>query len=81
MLLALPGAHATIALEDLDQAVAVIAPRIIIPMHYWHPRGVLKIEPVDRFLRRQPEGMSSRHDGTSLTSITATCPRCRRSSC
>jgi L-ascorbate metabolism protein UlaG (beta-lactamase superfamily) len=67
VLLALTGAHATIALEDLDQAVAVIAPRIVIPMHYWHPRGVLKIEPVDRFLRRQPEGMISHRDGTSLT--------------
>ncbi len=42
VLLALTGAHATIALGDLDRAIAVIAPRIIIPMHYWHPRGVLK---------------------------------------
>ena len=33
VLLALTGAHATIALEDLDQAVAVIAPRIVIRMH------------------------------------------------
>ncbi len=67
LLLALTGAHATIALEDLDKAITVIAPRIIIPMHYWHPRGVLKIEPVDRFLQRHPEGMTRRHDGTSLT--------------
>jgi hypothetical protein len=35
-------------------------------MHYWHPRGVLKIEPVDRFLQRHPEEMISRHDKTSL---------------
>ena len=67
LLLALTGAHATIGLEDLDRAIAVIAPRIVIPMHYWHPRGVLKIEPVDRFLRRHPEAMISRRDGTSLT--------------
>ncbi len=36
-------------------------------MHYWHPRGVLKIEPVDGFLRRYPEAMISHRDGTSLT--------------
>ncbi len=67
VLLALTGAHATIALEDLDHAIAAIAPRIMIPMHYWHPRGVLKIEPVDQFLRRQPEGTISHHEGTSVT--------------
>ncbi len=67
VLLALTGAHATIALEDLDRAIAAIAPRIVIPMHYWHPRGVLRIEPVDRFLRRYPKAMINRHDGTSLT--------------
>ncbi len=67
VLLALAGAHATIALDDLDNAVAAIAPRIVIPMHYWHPRGVLKIEPVDKFLLRHPVGMIHRFDGTSLT--------------
>ena len=67
VLLALAGAHATIALDDLDQAIAAIAPRIVVPMHYWHPRGVLKIEPVDRFLQRHPEQMVSRRNGPSLT--------------
>jgi L-ascorbate metabolism protein UlaG (beta-lactamase superfamily) len=67
VLLALTGAHATIGLEDLDQAVAVIEPRIIIPMHYWHPRGVLKIEPVDRFLERHPDRLIIHPDGTALT--------------
>ena len=66
VLLALAGAHATIALNDLDRAIAAIAPRIVIPMHYWHPWGVLKIEPVDRFLQRHPEQMISRRNGPSL---------------
>ncbi len=66
VLLALAGAHATIALDDLDRAIAAIAPRIVIPMHYWHPRGVLKIEPVDRFLQRHPEALISRRNGPSL---------------
>jgi L-ascorbate metabolism protein UlaG (beta-lactamase superfamily) len=32
LLLALAGAHATIALDDLDAAIAAIQPRAIIPM-------------------------------------------------
>ena len=67
VLLALTGAHATIALDDLDDAIAAIDPRIVIPMHYWHERGVLKIEPVERFLLRHPEEMVSRRNGPSLT--------------
>ncbi len=54
ILLALTGEHATIALDDLDQAIAAIRPRLVIPMHYWHERGVLKIEKVERFVQRFP---------------------------
>jgi L-ascorbate metabolism protein UlaG (beta-lactamase superfamily) len=67
VVLALAGAHATIALDDLDRAIAAIAPRIVVPMHYWHPRGVLRIEPVDRFLQRHSEDMIIRRNGPSLT--------------
>jgi len=77
VLLALAGAHATIALNDLDRAIAAIAPRIVVPMHYWHPRGVLKIEPVARFLQRHAEKMISRRNGPTLTidpgHLPATC--------
>jgi L-ascorbate metabolism protein UlaG (beta-lactamase superfamily) len=52
VLFALTGAHATIALEDLDAAIEAIGPRVVIPMHYFSPRGVLDIEPVDTFLER-----------------------------
>lgn len=54
LLLALTGAHATIALDDLDRAIERIRPRAVIPMHYWSPRGVLAIEPVERFTERFP---------------------------
>jgi L-ascorbate metabolism protein UlaG (beta-lactamase superfamily) len=67
VLLALTGAHATITLEDLDDAITAIDPRIVIPMHYWHPRGVLKIEPVERFLQRYPEDMVKRCRAPTLT--------------
>lgn len=54
LLLALAGGHATIALDDLDAAIAAIRPRIVIPMHYHHPRGVLDILPVATFAGRYP---------------------------
>jgi L-ascorbate metabolism protein UlaG (beta-lactamase superfamily) len=54
VLFALAGAHATIALEDLDAAIEAIGPRGVIPMHYYSSRGVLDIEPVDSFLERHP---------------------------
>ena len=50
VLMALTGEHATIALDDLDDAIAQIGPRVVIPMHDYSPKGVLKIEPVERFL-------------------------------
>jgi L-ascorbate metabolism protein UlaG (beta-lactamase superfamily) len=54
VLFALTGAHATIALDDLDAAIDFIGPRVVIPMHYYSTRGVLDIEPVDAFLERHP---------------------------
>jgi L-ascorbate metabolism protein UlaG (beta-lactamase superfamily) len=54
LLFALAGAHATIALDDLDAAIDAIGPRVVIPTHYLSPRGVLDIEPVDTFLERHP---------------------------
>ena len=67
VMLALTGAHATIGLEDLDRAIAAIGPRIVVPMHYWHPRGVLKIEPVERFLQRHEAAKITRIGATSTT--------------
>jgi L-ascorbate metabolism protein UlaG (beta-lactamase superfamily) len=66
VLLALAGAHATIAFDDLDAAIAAIGPRAIIPMHYYHARGVLNIAPVDEFLARHPAEMITRVGATSL---------------
>jgi len=66
VLFALAGAHATIALDDLDAAIAAIGPRVVVPMHYYSPRGVLEIEPVDTFLERFPEGSVTRVGGPEL---------------
>jgi L-ascorbate metabolism protein UlaG (beta-lactamase superfamily) len=66
VLLALAGAHATIALDDLDAAIAAIGPRVVIPMHYHHPRGVLNILPVDNFVARHPVEAVTRVGATQL---------------
>jgi L-ascorbate metabolism protein UlaG (beta-lactamase superfamily) len=66
LLFALTGAHATIALDDLDAAIEAIGPRAIIPMHYYSPRGVLDIEPVDTFLERRPAVSITRVGGSEL---------------
>ena len=66
VLFALAGAHATIALDDLDAAISAIGPRVVIPMHYYSPRGVLDIEPVDTFLERYPADSVTRVGGPQL---------------
>ena len=66
LLFALAGAHATIALDDLDAAIDAIGPRVVIPMHYFSPRGVLDIEPVDTFLERHPADSGTWVKGSEL---------------
>jgi L-ascorbate metabolism protein UlaG (beta-lactamase superfamily) len=65
LLFALTGAQATIALDDLDDAIDAIGPRVVIPMHYYSPRGVLDIEPADTFLERHPAVSITRVAGRS----------------
>lgn len=77
ILLALAGAHATIAYDDLDAAIEAIGPRVIIPMHYRSPRGWLQIEPVDAFLSRYPNDMITRVGGPNLELTPATLPAAR----
>jgi L-ascorbate metabolism protein UlaG (beta-lactamase superfamily) len=74
LLLALAGGRATIALDDLDAAIAAIGPRAIVPMHYYSPRGVLKILPVDDFLARQPAETIVRIGGSRLVLTPETLP-------
>ncbi len=74
VLFALTGEHATIALDDLDDAIAAIAPRVVIPMHYYSPKGVLQIEPVERFLDRLPPASITRVGGSELELSPETLP-------
>jgi L-ascorbate metabolism protein UlaG (beta-lactamase superfamily) len=75
VLFALAGEHATIALDDLDAAIAAIGPRVVIPMHYYSPKGVLKIEPVERFLARVPPERVTRLDRSVLEMTVETLPK------
>ncbi len=74
VLLALTGGHATIGLDDLDDAIEAMDPRVIIPMHYHHPRGVLDIDPVDDFLARHPSEMITMVNGPNLELSLETLP-------
>jgi len=67
VLLALTGDHATIALDDLVDAITQIGPRAVIPMHYYSSRGVLKIEPVETFTARLPADRVTWVGATSMT--------------
>ncbi|MDP9478249.1 MAG: MBL fold metallo-hydrolase [Actinomycetota bacterium] len=78
VMFALAGAHATIAYDDLDAAIEEIGPRVIVPMHYYHPRGWLQIEPVESFLSRYPDDMITRVGGPEMEITPETLPDRRR---
>ncbi len=67
LMFALTGGHATIALDDLEAAIGVIQPRVIIPMHYYSPRGRLDILPVTAFTGRYPKDRVTWVSGSELT--------------
>jgi L-ascorbate metabolism protein UlaG (beta-lactamase superfamily) len=66
VLFALAGGRATIALDDLDEAIRAISPRLVIPMHYFNERGVLKILPITDFTDRYPSDQITWVEGSEL---------------
>lgn len=66
MLLALAGAHASIALDDLDALVEHVKPKVVRQMNYCSPKGVLKIEPVESFFKRCMPERVTRVKGSTL---------------
>ncbi len=69
VLFALAGGLPTIPLPDLHDFIAAICPRLVIPMHYYHPRGVLNILPVTDFTAHYPTDMVTWH-GQSTYEVT-----------
>ncbi|MEM6323391.1 MAG: MBL fold metallo-hydrolase [Pseudomonadota bacterium] len=74
LLLALTGAHATIALDDLDTLIERVKPRAVIPMHYYSANGVLDIEPVETFTKRFAEDRVTHVGGSELELSMADLP-------
>ena len=75
VLLALAGAHATIALDELDKVIDRLKPKVVIPMHYYSAKGVLKIEPVETFLGHCKPQNVTRVKGSTLELTPATLPK------
>ena len=69
VLLAPVGAGPTIALDDLDRAIAALRPRVIIPMHYAIPKLISRIPllPVEPFARRYPRDAVVRTDSAQVS--------------
>jgi L-ascorbate metabolism protein UlaG (beta-lactamase superfamily) len=54
VMFALSGGVHNIEVDDMKRAIDAIGPRVVIPMHYFHPKGRLKILPVDEIAGRFP---------------------------
>jgi L-ascorbate metabolism protein UlaG (beta-lactamase superfamily) len=74
VLLALAGGHLTIALPDLDDAIAEIGPRVVIPMHYWTPSLLYDVGTVEEFLARRAGDPVVRHGGATIEITRETLP-------
>jgi L-ascorbate metabolism protein UlaG (beta-lactamase superfamily) len=78
ILLALSGGPPTIELEDLEQAIEEIRPRVVIPMHYQIPKLKLDILPLEAFTSRYPEDAVTRVGATEVEFSLDTLPRTLR---
>ena len=67
VLLALAGGGLTIDLDDLDDAIAAIGPRIVVPMHFRTPSLRYDVGPVEDFLAHRAGDAVVRHAGSTMT--------------
>jgi L-ascorbate metabolism protein UlaG (beta-lactamase superfamily) len=67
VLFALAGGGLTIDLDDLDDAIEQIAPRIVIPMHYRTPSILYDVGPLEDFLAHRSVGAVVRHEGSTMS--------------
>jgi L-ascorbate metabolism protein UlaG (beta-lactamase superfamily) len=74
ILLALTRGPPTIELEDLERAIELIRPRVVIPMHYQIPKLKLNILPLEAFASRYTEGVVSRMGATKVEFSRDTLP-------
>lgn len=74
VMFALCGGVHNIEVDDMKRAIDAIAPRIVVPMHYFSPKGRLKILPVDEIARRFPAGRVVRAGSPELEVAPETLP-------
>jgi L-ascorbate metabolism protein UlaG (beta-lactamase superfamily) len=66
VLLALAGGGLTIALPDLEAAIAELRPAVVVPMHYATPSLRYRCGPVEDFLAAHDPEQVVRHDSSTL---------------
>jgi L-ascorbate metabolism protein UlaG (beta-lactamase superfamily) len=55
VMIALAGAVHNIEHDDLMKGIEAIGPKVVIPMHYYSPKGRLKVKPVEAIAERFPK--------------------------
>jgi L-ascorbate metabolism protein UlaG (beta-lactamase superfamily) len=74
VMLALSGAVHNIEHDDLMKGIEAIRPRVVIPMHYYSPKGRLKILPVEAIAGRFPADRVVRVGGPEVEITPETLP-------
>ena len=74
VMLALAGGVHNIEVDDMKAAIDAIGPKVVIPMHYFLPKGRLKILPVDEIARRFPADRVVRVGGPEMEVTPETLP-------
>ncbi len=75
VMFALAGGVHNIEVDDMKSAIDAIGPRVVVPMHYFNPKGRLKILPVDEIAGRFPAERVVRVGGPEIEVTTATLPK------
>jgi L-ascorbate metabolism protein UlaG (beta-lactamase superfamily) len=74
VMFALAGGVHNIEVDDMKKAIDAIAPKVVIPMHYFSPKGRLKILPVEEIARRFPADRVVRVGGPEMEVTPASLP-------
>jgi len=74
VLLALAGGGLTIALDDLDDAIAAIGPRVVVPMHFHTPSLLYSVGPIEDFLAHRQADPVVWHEGSTMELDAASLP-------
>lgn len=71
----LTGGEPTIALPDVVDAIDAVQPKVVIPMHYYSPRGRLNILPLEAFTELYPAERITQINGSDLELTPADLPQ------